>query len=168
MDFARLCNAETFEATMLARGVVRDSEARQWEVAVEGGSWSPYSVEQNEAIEMARLQGRTTCEVYIRSWRYQIDLQQLVQRNAKTQKARPIRSVAIAAGQVSAQGQVLHADLKAAVATFVELHTLAAVPTCPLRDAGTEAAVLPHAVHGGSPHGADSMDGKNCFREVDV
>lgn len=127
-DFDLRCNAETFEATLLARGVASDVAGRQWEVKLEDGTWTPYGVEQNEALERGRLAGAASCEVTIRNWVYEMDLTQMVQRNIKTYRERPIRCAARAFTAAQGRGRLLHAEIKAAIAHFVGLDTLAEAP----------------------------------------
>lgn len=148
LDFAALCNADAFEATLLARGIVGDAVAKQWEVVVDDrGGWKPYSSEQNEAIEMSQLQGIPRCEIKVRSWKYQIDFQRMVQVNMKTGKERPVRCVENSVGQSVARGRISHADLKRAVALFVELDTLAVAPGRVPQSGSPEAAMLPQFCH---------------------
>lgn len=126
--FSRLCNARMFEASMLTRGIVSDVEARQWEVEIDGGGWSPYGEDANECMELARFQGLARCQVKVRSWTYEIDLRQLVQLNPSTNKERKIRHVE---SPERRRGLLTHVDLKAAIAYFVDLQTLPSEPVLP-------------------------------------
>jgi len=123
-DFAHIFNDVSFEAAMLARGVVDDVTKMRWEVEVDGGGWNPYAEEQNEHIERARLQKLPKCEIRIRNWTYDIDLVRMVQVNPKTRKERPIRCVEATACATNRGGRLTHDQLKEQIAYFVNLHTL--------------------------------------------
>merc|ERR1719401_1940284 len=71
-DFSRLFNALAFEIAMLARGVATDAVFKQWEVQMDGDHWAPYSEEQNEVLERARLMSMSSCEVRVNAWMYEI------------------------------------------------------------------------------------------------
>jgi len=91
--FAEICNTATFEVELLARNVVYDAPAKQWEVEVEYGKWTAFSTQANEALERARLLSEAFCEVKIGRWDYKVDLRRMVQINTHTQKERYVRVV---------------------------------------------------------------------------
>ncbi|CAJ1357777.1 unnamed protein product [Effrenium voratum] len=122
--FEELCNASTFEEFLLAKGIFEDARTvRQWEVQIKGGRWQPYEPGIQQKIEVARVCG-TLCEVDNHSFHYIIDVNAKVQRNSQTGKERPVRWVAVNPGWPCFP---LH-ELQAAIATLVELQTLAEAP----------------------------------------
>jgi len=127
--FARLCNATTFEVALLARGVATDMPARQWEVQLEDGTWSPYGIETSEALERARLFGDPLCQVKVRHWVYEVHLGHMLQMNFKTKKERPVRCVERCDDKGGGRGRLPLADIKASILYFVELETLAPAKT---------------------------------------
>lgn len=144
-DFTRLYNAETFRVAMYARGVVPEGVAKQWEVSTESGAWMPFDAEANAALDRAKQKGLSACEVRVRSWMYEIDFTQMVQRNRKTRKERPIRCVD-ATKPVAKPGSVpmTSFDMETAIAFFAEMETLPLRPeTAP---AGVEEMTNPECV----------------------
>jgi len=136
---------------MIAKGLVGDADTKVWEVEVDGGEWSPYDQDSNQALERARLHGRSSCQVKIRNWVYEIDFVELVQRNLKTLKERPVRCKE----RGPSAGQITHMELKDAVAYFVSMQTISRAPAAEeeARDevkaaAGEDIAVARKGRHG--------------------
>lgn len=138
-DFTRVFNDASFEAAMLARGVVGDVNKMQWEVEIDGGAWNAFGEEQNEHLERARLQKLPKCEVRIRNWTYEIDLIRMVQMNPKTKKERLVRCVESDPCSPSSvrKGQLTHEQLKENIAFFMRLDTIPEAPgKIPTRECG--------------------------------
>jgi len=160
-DFSAMCNAATFEAALLSRGLVGDaSSSGRWEVQLEDGLWKPLQAEQNEALERAALAGASECELTIGSWAYVADLRRMVQRNKETWRERPLRRAPrLGAGGLSRR------DVEAAIGNFVRLQTLLPAPQAPRRNHGVlgELAGLADE-HAAPPQPALAADG--CATEV--
>jgi len=125
LEFVRMCNAATFEAALIARGVVSDSSALgHWEVQLEDGLWSPFAAEHGEALERTHQSGGRECALRIRNWSYQVDLVHMVQRNMATWRERAVRRVPRLCGDDAIEGRVTKADLELAINHFVRLQTL--------------------------------------------
>jgi len=160
-SFARLCNAHSFEASVLAKGLASDLPPRRWEVRLEDGTWSAYGSEQNEVLEMARHLDVPICKIKIRTWIYEVDLDQMVQINAKTWKERSVRCVELGREERSNQprrARLTHEEIKAAIRYFVDLETLAAAPPARRKEEEEE-----RAQH--QPDKAPSMGGLSPYGE---
>mmetsp|Transcript_128391 Transcript_128391/g.256451 ORF Transcript_128391/g.256451 Transcript_128391/m.256451 type:complete len:514 (+) Transcript_128391:121-1662(+) len=133
-DFARLFNAASFEAAMIARGVVLDTDVFQWESASKCGEWVPYEPEVSKQIDVAHQRG--VAEIRIRlgpkCWQYIIDFNRMVQRNPKTGQERPLRNVAAASSDARTKpGQLTLEILQRNIQYFVDMQTLPPVPGVP-------------------------------------
>mmetsp|Transcript_38661 Transcript_38661/g.106500 ORF Transcript_38661/g.106500 Transcript_38661/m.106500 type:complete len:410 (-) Transcript_38661:174-1403(-) len=132
-DFASICNAATFEAAFVAKGMVAKPEEapdRQWEAITDKGCWNAYEEDINTVIEQARLEGFDSVDVCIgpRGWMYQVDLARMVQRNFKTHTERAIRWAPRSKGASQPARGIPLEELRKEIKYFVDLHTLPATP----------------------------------------
>lgn len=128
--FSLLYNAAAFEASLRLRGIVAElvPAVCHWETLTDAGEWSAYEASVTKTIEEARQRGQATLQVRLgpRAWMYELDLTAMVQRNPKTGKARPIRSVSGSAPLP--HGKLSAADVSAAIQFFIQVETLPASP----------------------------------------
>lgn len=126
-DFMRFYNAATFEHALRVRGVVVEDNAVQWEVQTENGEWQKYERGAHAQIREAQKQGLSKLNLKLgpRGWTYELNLQTRMQRNPKTGKERPMRSVCACRRET---GTVSPDDMRSAIAFFVEMVTLPAAP----------------------------------------
>lgn len=137
-DFSNVFNAYTFQAAVLARGVVAEEGERQWESkAKDMEEWFPYDPEVSAKIDRAYRQGlpEVTVRLGPRSWQYVIDLRSMVQRNQVTGQERKLRSV-----EGTPSGKLTEADLAAGIEYFVEMCTLPPAPEALREEAPAGAA----------------------------
>lgn len=129
-EFSQLFNAATFEAAMLARGVASDSHLRQWQSATKSGEWMPYDPDVSLQIEKAHEKGLSLISIRLgpKAWTYQIDFENMVQRNPKTGQERPLRVVEASASD--GRGPLTREALVEAIRFFVvDLETLPPAPS---------------------------------------
>eukprot|EP00929_Paragymnodinium_shiwhaense_P013001 TRINITY_DN120869_c0_g1_i1.p1 TRINITY_DN120869_c0_g1~~TRINITY_DN120869_c0_g1_i1.p1 ORF type:complete len:503 (-),score=87.20 TRINITY_DN120869_c0_g1_i1:462-1970(-) len=136
-DFTRLYNAARFEEAMYARGVVADGMLRQWHAggrtdAASGETyWLPYEPDVNEHIEKAWQRKHPQTEVRIgpKGWRFVIDFNAMVQRNAKSGQERRLHVTEVPSS--SRPGRVSKEDLAKCIQHFIDLETLPPSPDPP-------------------------------------
>mmetsp|Transcript_37439 Transcript_37439/g.99038 ORF Transcript_37439/g.99038 Transcript_37439/m.99038 type:complete len:123 (+) Transcript_37439:2-370(+) len=115
---------------MRCRGVVVANDVAVWEVSMESGRWQPYEEDVCAQIERGRQRGQAKIEVRMgaKSWRYEIDLGRMVQRNPQTGKLRPIRRAADGDLSASRGGKMSPVQLQSTIQFFVDLATLPPAP----------------------------------------
>lgn len=130
VEFSRFFNASTFEAALLARGVVVEACSSRWESATKSGEWIPYDPDVSWQIEQAHRQGLAETRIRLgpKSWLYIIDLRKGAQRNIKTGQERTMRRVEGVGDVRPPCGRLLQEELSAGIEYFVEMATLPRLP----------------------------------------
>jgi len=163
-DFSRLFNASSFEAAMLARGVVLDTGVFQWESASKSGEWVPYEPEISKQIDVAHQRGIAEIRIRLgpKCWQYVIDFNRMVQRNPKTGVERALRNVAVASSDARTRpGQLTLEILQQSIKYFVDMQTL---PPAPGTSYATPLAEVPKACE--SPEAIPCLGGAHASSEV--
>jgi len=147
-DFSRLFNAVSFEAALLARGVVLDAGIFQWESASKSGEWVPYEPEISLQIDSAHQRGIAETRIRLgpKCWQYIIDFNRMVQRNPKTGQERPLRNVAAASSDARKRpGQLTLETFQQSILYFVDMQTLPPAPgqATPKRSKGASSTPPP-------------------------
>lgn len=166
-DFSRLFNAISFEAAMVARGVVIDTGVFQWESADKSGEWVPYEPDISRQIDLAHQRGIAEIRIRLgpKCWQYIIDFNKMVQRNPKTGMERPLRNVdAASSGARTRPGQLTLDILQQSILYFVDMQTLPPTPgvpgqATPKHSMGTSSTPPTHETIEAPPRIGDLRDG---------